>query len=51
MQRTWALFDHLVGAGENYRWHGEPERRLGGSQIEHEVEFGRLFALLDRGDQ
>ena len=36
-----ALFDHLVGDGEQCRRNFEPER-LGGLEIEHELEFGRL---------
>ena len=32
---------------KNCRWHDEPAL-LGGNQIDHEVEFGRLLALLDR---
>src|SRR5262249_58869951 len=35
-------FDHLVGAGEQRRRHVEAER-LGGRQIDHEIEFGRLL--------
>jgi hypothetical protein len=31
-QQTASLFDHLVGAGEQRRWHREPER-LGGGEI------------------
>src|SRR5262245_33255170 len=36
------LLDHLAGAGEQRVRDGEPER-LGGHQIDDEVEFGRLF--------
>ena len=36
------LFDDLVGAREHGRRHGEVER-LGGDQIDNEVEFGRLL--------
>src|SRR5262252_10703319 len=34
--------DHLVGAGEQRRWHLDAER-LGGGQIDDELEFGRLL--------
>ena len=37
-----SLFDHLVGASEERRRHGEAER-LGGPEIYHQLEFGRLF--------
>ena len=40
--QTTELFDHLVGAREHGRRHGEVER-LGGDQIYNEVEFGRLL--------
>src|SRR5207245_10063506 len=33
-------FDHLVGAGEQRRWHGEAER-LGSLKIDHQLVFGR----------
>src|SRR5262245_11281398 len=36
------LLDHLVSAGEHARWNVEAER-LGGHQIDDEVEFGRLL--------
>ena len=36
------LFDHLVGASEQRRRHGEAER-LGGLKINDQLEFGRLF--------
>jgi len=35
-------FDHLVGAGEEGRWDGEAER-LGGREVNNEIEFGGLF--------
>jgi hypothetical protein len=38
----WArLFDHLIGAGEQRRGHSEAEC-LGGLEVEHELELGRL---------
>jgi hypothetical protein len=41
-QTSGCLFDHLVGAREQ-RWrHGEAER-LGGGQVDDEIEFGRLL--------
>ena len=33
-QQTPLLFDHLIGEGEQRRWHGEAER-LGGPEIDH----------------
>src|SRR5262245_42062395 len=36
------LFDHLVGAGEQHRRHLNAER-LGGRQIDDEIEFGWLL--------
>src|SRR5262249_45541336 len=36
----WALFDHLVGTGEQCRRHGEP-KRLCGLEIDYQLIFGR----------
>src|SRR5262245_50449078 len=35
-------FDHLVGAGEQRGWDLDPER-LGGLQVDHELELGGLL--------
>ena len=37
-QQTKALFDHLIGAGEERRGHFDVER-LGGLQIDEQLEF------------
>jgi hypothetical protein len=41
-QQTATLFDHVVGAGEQRGRHREAER-LGGGQVDHEIELGRLL--------
>src|SRR4029453_2710624 len=42
-KQTWqALFDHLVGAGEQRGWHGKIER-FSSLQIYYELEFRRPF--------
>src|SRR3984893_12375366 len=37
-----ALLDHLVGAGED-RWRDGQAERLGGLEIDHQLECGRLL--------
>ena len=41
---AWRLlsFDHLVGVGEQQRWDRET-KRLGGFQVDHRLELGRLL--------
>jgi len=41
-QQTASLFDYLVGAGEQRRWHGEAER-LGSVEINHQLDFRGLL--------
>src|SRR5262249_32630232 len=56
-QQKIALFDHLVGAGENRGWNIEPDR-FGGLQVDDQLVFGRrlhrqigrLLALQDAID-
>jgi hypothetical protein len=36
------LFDHLVGADEERLRYGQPER-LGGLEVGHKLDFGRLW--------
>jgi hypothetical protein len=43
MQRSnLGLFDHLVGAADERRWHGEPDR-LCGLEIDDEAESRRVL--------
>src|ERR1700676_1232525 len=35
-------FDHVIGAGEQRRWHAEAER-LRSLEIDNQVKLGRLF--------
>src|SRR5947207_13131160 len=44
LQTNLQLFDHLIGAGEERRGNVDADR-LGGFQIDHEIELG---CLLDR---
>jgi len=37
-QQKKSLFDHLVGAGAQYRWHNDV-KRLRGLQIDHQLEL------------
>ena len=36
------LFDHLVGAAKQRKWHRKPER-LGGLEIDGHLDLGDLF--------
>src|SRR5882724_11166958 len=40
-QQTAWLFDHLIGAAEQHRWHFEAER-FRSLEIDTQLEFGRL---------
>src|SRR6266478_6802454 len=40
LQQIESLFDHLVGGGDERRWHGEAERP-GGLKVDHKLELGR----------
>src|SRR6266478_3922000 len=40
LQQIASLFDHLVGGGDERRWHGEAERP-GGLKVDHKLELGR----------
>jgi hypothetical protein len=39
-RRDMPLFDHLIGAGEQCRWHGETKRFC---DLHHQLELGRLL--------
>jgi hypothetical protein len=41
-QRSPCLFDHLIGAGEQRGRHGKA-KRPGGSEIDHQLDLGRLL--------
>jgi hypothetical protein len=41
-QQTASLFDHLVGAGKEHRWHVKA-KHFGSFQIDDEFEFGRCL--------
>jgi hypothetical protein len=47
-QTAWS-FDHLVGAGEQRRWHREA-KRFGSFQIDDEFELGRLLDRISTPD-
>jgi hypothetical protein len=47
-QQTASLFDHLVGAGKQRRWHGEAER-LRSLEIDDELKSGgKLYRQIGR---
>jgi hypothetical protein len=41
-QQTASLFDHLIGAAEQHRWHFEA-KRFRSLEIDDQFEFGRLI--------
>src|SRR5450631_888351 len=41
-QHTAPLFDHLISASNDLRWHYEADS-LGGGQIDYEIKLGRLL--------
>ena len=57
MNRRRLLFNNLISAGKERMWHSEA-KRLGGVEVDHQLEFGRalhrkvcgLFALKDSID-